>query len=202
MTETDLYSTKMYHGSCGCGCCCTGPAGPMGPQGPVGPQGVAGPAGPQGETGPQGPAGPQGETGPQGPAGEAATNDNAMCYQAGEQTVAAGGTVELAIQVINSAGAIAASGSTGLSLQPGQYLIAFVSDAWASDSGNLGAVLTLNGAPLSYTAALLSRGGNQDDRIVLQTILNVNAAGTITIVNNTGNQMIYENPILTAVKLA
>ena len=189
----------------------TGPAGPqgeVGPQGPAGPAGATGPAGPQGETGPQGPAGatgpagPQGETGPQGPAGDAATNDNAMRYTAGVQTVAARAAVTLATSVINSDGEITASGTTGLTLQPGQYLITFLSDAMATGSGNLGAVLALNGAPLAYTASLLSMGGNQDARLSLQTILNATAAGTVTVVNNTTNAVLYENAVLTAVKLA
>ena len=125
-----------------------------------------------------------------------------MRYQAGTQTVAAGGVLSLATSVINSTGAITASGGTGLTLTAGQYLITFVTDAEASGAGNIGAVLALNGAPLAYTAALLTMGGNLQGRLTLHTLLNVMAAGTVTVLNNTGNGVSYENAVLTAVKLA
>ena len=133
MDEKDYYGMKIYaHSVCGgsgsgCGCCsCTGPAGPMGPQGPVGPQGVQGPAGPQGpqgERGETGPQGPVGATGPQGPAGTTATNENAMLYNTDAQTIAAGGTLSLPANSINSTGSITASGTpfpswTGLKTEP------------------------------------------------------------------------------------
>ena len=124
MDEKDYYAMKIYaHSVCGgsgngCGCCsCTGPAGPMGPQGPAGPQGVQGPIGPQGpqgergETGATGATGSQGIQGPQGPAGTTATNENAMLYNTDAQTVAAGGTLSLPANSINSTGSITASGT-------------------------------------------------------------------------------------------
>ena len=66
----------------------------------------------------------------------------------------------------------------------------------------LGAVLAINGAPLAYTASLLSMGGNQDARLTLQAVVNLTATGTVTVRNNTTNQVIYENAVLTVVKLA
>ena len=190
-----------------------GAIGPVGPEGPQGPIGLTGPAGPQGEPGPtgatgpqgpQGPIGPTGATGPQGPVGPAgtpATSQNAMRYQAGTQSVAAGGVLSLSTSVINSTGAISAAGATGLTLTPGQYLLGFTADGDLDNAGELGAVFALNGVPLAYTASLLRTSAAFVERIALGSILNLNAAGTVTVLNN-ADDVNYRNPVLTVVKLA
>ncbi len=212
MDEKDYYGMKIYaHSVCGgsgsgCGCCsCTGPAGPMGPQGPVGPQGVQGPAGPQGpqgERGETGPQGPVGATGPQGPAGTTATNENAMLYNTDAQTIAAGGTLSLPANSINSTGSITASGTTGVTLAPGQYLVTFVSDANVAAAGTLGAALELGGAALPYAVTAETQDAASADRITLTAIVTPTTAQPLTVINSSGSSNTYTNSTLTVVKLA
>lgn len=212
MDEKDYYGMKIYaHSVCGgsgsgCGCCsCTGPAGPMGPQGPVGPQGVQGPAGPQGpqgERGETGPQGPVGATGPQGPAGTTATNENAMLYNTDAQTIAAGGTLSLPANSINSTGSITASGTTGVTLAPGQYLVTFVSDANVAAAGTLGAALELGGAALPYAVTAETQDAADADRITLTAIVTPTTAQPLTVINSSGSSNTYTNSTLTVVKLA
>ena len=212
MDEKDYYGMKIYaHSVCGgsgsgCGCCsCTGPAGPMGPQGPVGPQGVQGPAGPQGpqgERGETGPQGPVGATGPQGPAGTTATNENAMLYNTDAQTIAAGGTLTLPANSINSTGSITASGTTGVTLAPGQYLVTFVSDANVAAAGTLGAALELGGAALPYAVTAETQDAAGADRITLTAIVTPTTAQPLTVINSSGSSNTYTNSTLTVVKLA
>lgn len=211
MDEKDYYGMKIYaHSVCGgsgsgCGCCsCTGPAGPMGPQGPVGPQGVQGPAGPQGpqgERGETGPQGPVGATGPQGPAGTTATNENAMLYNTDAQTIAAGGTLSLPANSINSTGSITASGTTGVTLAPGQYLVTFVSDANVAAAGTLGAALELGGTALPYAVTAETQDAAGADRITLTAIVTPTTAQPLTVINSSGSST-YTNSTLTVVKLA
>ena len=212
MDEKEYYGMKIYANSVcggsgnGCGCCsCTGPAGPMGPQGPIGPQGVQGPAGPQGpqgERGETGPQGPVGATGPQGPAGTTATNENAMLYNTDAQTVAAGGTLSLPANSINSTGSITASGTTGVTLAPGQYLVTFVSDANVAAAGTLGAALELGGTALPYAVTAETQDAAGADRITLTAIVTPTTAQPLTVINSSGSSNTYTNSTLTIVKLA
>ena len=212
MDEKEYYGMKIYANSVcggsgnGCGCCsCTGPAGPMGPQGPVGPQGVQGPAGPQGpqgERGETGPQGPVGATGPQGPAGTTATNENAMLYNTDAQTIAAGGTLSLPANSINSTGSITASGTTGVTLAPGQYLVTFVSDANVAAAGTLGAALELGGTALPYAVTAETQDAAGADRITLTAIVTPTTAQPLTVINSSGSSNTYTNSTLTIVKLA
>lgn len=233
MNESDLYSTKIYthdhHDNCGC-CCrgCPGPQGPTGPQGPAGPQGPqgetgpqgpAGAQGPQGNTGPQGPAGPQGpqgpqgETGPQGPAGaqgpqgdpgSAATNENAMLYNTASQSVAAGAALNFAANQLNSAsGSITLSGTTGLSLSAGQYLVVFETDALVDNTGTIAVALALGGNALPYAASSLAKtGSNNNERIGLAAILDLAATQTLTVKNTSTDANTHTNSTLNVVKLA
>ena len=202
MNENDLYSTKIYthdhHNDCRC-CCggCPGPQGPAGPQGPVGPQGPQGPVGPQG---PQGPAGPQG---PQGEPGSAATNENAMLYNTAAQEVQAGAALNFAANQINSAGSISLSGTTGLSLTEGQYLVVFETDASVANSGTIAAALALGGNALPYAASFLAKtGSNNNERIGLAAILNLASTQTLTVKNTSTDTNTHANSTLNVVKLA
>ena len=229
MNENDLYSTKIYthdhHDNCGC-CCrgCPGPQGPTGPQGPAGPQGPqgstgpqgpAGVQGPQGDTGPQGPAGaqgPQGDTGPQGPAGaqgpqgepgSAATNENAMLYNTASQSVAAGAALNFAANQINSAsGSITLSGTTGLSLSAGQYLVVFETDALVDNTGTIAVALALDGNALPYAASSLANTGSNNERIGLAAILDLAGTQTLTVKNTSTDANTHANSTLNVVKLA
>lgn len=212
MDEKEYYGMKIYANSVcggsgnGCGCCsCTGPAGPMGPQGPAGPQGVQGPVGPQGpqgERGETGATGATGATGPQGPAGTTATNENAMLYNTAAQTVAAGGTLTLPANSINSTGSITASGTTGVTLAAGQYLVTFVSDANVAAAGTLGAALELGGAALPYAVTAETQDAAGADRITLTAIVTPTTAQPLTVINSSGSSNTYTNSTLTIVKLA
>ena len=218
MNENDLYSTKIYthdhHNDCRC-CCsgCPGPQGPAGPQGPVGPQGpqgntgpqgLAGPQGPQGDTGPQGPQGntgpqgPQGPAGPQGPQGEpgsAATNENAMLYNTAAQEVQAGAALNFAANQINSAsGSITLSGTTGLSLTAGQYLVVFETDALVENAGTIAVALALGGNALPYAASSLAKtGSNSNERIGLAAILDLAGTQTLTVKNTSSDTNTHAN---------
>ncbi len=200
MAENECYSTKIYSNpcngssSCACSCGCgsnVGPAGPMGLQGPAGPQG------PQGVQGPVGPAGATGAT------GATATNQNAMLYQPAAQSVTAGDALALGTNQINSTGDIAASGTTGVTLAPGQYLVTFAADASMTGDGTIGAALALGGTALDYAAS--SRAQTADagtERIALTAIVAPTASQTLTVINNTTSANSYTNATLTVVKLA
>lgn len=217
MADNESYSTKIYTNSCNgsCGCCgCgsnVGPAGPMGPQGPAGPQGVQGPQGipgPQGETGATGATGPQGlqgetgATGPQGPAGTTATNENAMLYNTAAQSAANGTALSFDANVVHSTGSIALSGTTGVSLSAGQYLVTFASDGSAADTGDLGAALELDGSAQPYAVTSVTQTGSGSARLVLTAIVSPAATQTLTVVNTAGNTVSYTNSTLTVTKLA
>ena len=193
-----------------------GSTGPQGPQGSTGPQGPAGPQGPQGDTGPQGPAGPQGpqgDTGPQGPAGAqgpqgipgtAATNENAMLYNTASQSVAAGAALNFAANQINSAsGSITLSGTTGLSLSAGQYLVVFETDALVGNTGTIAVALALGGNALPYAASSLAKtGSNNNERIGLAAILDLAGTQTLTVKNTSTDANTHTNSTLNVVKLA
>lgn len=228
--STKIYSDRC-NGSCGC-CGCgsnVGPAGPMGlqgppgPQGPQGPQGIpgpAGPAGPQGATGatgatgPQGPSGATGATGPQGPQGETgatgatgpagatATNQNAMLYSAASQAVDNAAAIPLGTNVINSTGDITASGTTGVTLTPGQYLVTFDSDASVTTSGTVGAALALNGSAVPSAVTSITADANAPQRLSLSAIVSPTGTETLTVLNNAGNSVNYANSTMTVTKLA
>ena len=215
MNENDLYSTKIYthdhHNECRC-CCsgCPGPQGPAGPQGPVGPQGPQGNTGPQGPAGPQGPVGPQGPqgpAGPQGPLGEpgsAATNENAMLYNTAAQEVQAGAALNFAANQINSAsGSITLSGTTGLSLTAGQYLVVFETDALVENAGTIAVALALGGSALPYAASSLAMtDSNNNERIGLAAILDLAGTQTLTVKTTSTDANTHTNSTLNVVKLA
>ena len=117
--------------------------------------------------------------------------------------MASGGTLSLPVTQLNSPnGSIATAGTTGLRLQPGQYLVTFVSDASVTDAGSIGAALALDGSALPYATAALASTGADGDRIVITAIVSPAAASTLTVLNNSGNPVAYENSTLSAVRLA
>ena len=210
MNESDLYSTKIYtysNRSDNCGCCCRGcpgPQGPTGPQGPAGPQGPQGNTGPQGPAGAQGPQGPAGAQGPQGIPGTAATNENAMLYDTASQSVAAGAALNFAANQINSAsGSITLSGTTGLSLSAGQYLVVFETDALVGNTGTIAVALALGGNALPYAASSLAKtDSNNNERIGLAAILDLAGTQTLTVKNTSTDANTHANSTLNVVKLA
>lgn len=188
-----------------------GPAGPAGPQGATGATGATGPQGPSGATGATGPQGPQGETGatgatgatgPAGPAGATATNQNAMLYSAASQAVDNAAAIPLGTNVINSTGDITASGTTGVTLTPGQYLVTFDSDASVTTSGTVGAALALNGSAVPSAVTSITADANDPQRLSLSAIVSPTGTETLTVLNNAGNSVNYANSTMTVTKLA
>ena len=103
--------------------------------------------------------------------------------------------------VITSTGDITASGTTGVTLAPGQYLVNFEADASRRNSGLVGVGLALNGTVLPYTMTDLNTNGGEQQRLSTSTIINATGNDTLTVVNNTGSPIFYENSSLTVVKL-
>lgn len=185
----------------------TGATGAQGPKGDTGAAGAQGPKGDTGATGAQGPKGDTGATGAQGPKGDpgtAATNENAMLYNTASQSVKSGAALNFAARQINSAsGSITASGTTGLSLTKGQYLVVFETDAFVANSGTIALALALNGNLLPYAASSLAKtGSNNNERIGLTAILDLAATQTLTVENTSTDTNTHANSTLTVVKLA
>ena len=166
---------------------------------------LVGPQGPAGPMGPQGLQGPMGATGPQGPAGETATASNALAYTVGAQAAAAGDAVDLETAVINADdGSITQSGTTGLVLTEGVYLVTFTADATpAATGGPVGAAVALDGTILPYAQTTANTTGTAPQPLTVNTIVSPGAVGsTLTVVNNTASAETLTNAALTVVKLA
>ena len=89
-----------------------------------------------------------------------------MLYNDAAQTVASGATVVLPTNAINSAaGNIAASGTDGVTLAAGTYLVSFVSDAGTTGAGDVDVALQLDGTPLTYTETSLTQTGPAEARV-------------------------------------
>lgn len=125
-----------------------------------------------------------------------------MLYNTAAQTIAAGGTLALPANAINSTGSITASGTTGVTLAPGQYLVTFASDANINGAGTLGAALALDGTALPYAVTAETQDAAGTDRITLTAVVSPTAAQTLTVVNNGGTSNTYTNSTLTIAKLA
>lgn len=125
-----------------------------------------------------------------------------MLYNTDAQTVAAGGTLSLPANAINSTGSITASGTTGVTLAPGQYLVTFVSDVNVAEAGTLGAALELGGAALPYAVTAETQDAAGADRITLTAIVSPTTAQPLTVINSSGSSNTYTNSTLTIVKLA
>ena len=184
----------------------TGPAGPTGLTGPQGPAGETGPAGPEGPAGPAGPAGPQGpigETGPTGPEGPVgpegptATAENALGYTVESNTIAPEGAVPFTTAIINSPeGDITQTSDTEFTLEPGTYYVSFESDTAAV--GEAGAAIAVGGDILPYAQTTAS----DSVRSTVSTILTVGETATVSVVNNTDNDVTYTLSSLSIIQLA
>ena len=134
--------------------------------------------------------------------GPTATNENAMLYNAALETVTTGNDINLPTNQINSTGSITASGTNGLSLTAGQYLVNFVSDAGVTAAGDIGVGLAIDGAPLTHTQVSLTRAEADTERIATSAIINVTGTQVLTVRNTTANSDTYENSVLSVVKLS
>ncbi|MCQ2419431.1 MAG: hypothetical protein MJ085_06565, partial [Clostridia bacterium] len=138
---------------------------------------------------------------PQGEPGVAATSQNALLYELASQSVGNNAAIPMPTNVINSTGDITASGTTGVTLTPGQYLVNFESDASRGNTGTVGVALALNGTALPYTATDLNTNGREQQRLSTSTIINATGNDELTVINNSGSPNNYENSSLTVVKL-
>ena len=131
-----------------------------------------------------------------------------MLYNTDAQTIAdataitSGGDITLGTNVINSTGSITASGTTGVTLAAGQYLVTFVSDTNVAAAGTLGASLELGGAALPYAVTAETQDAAGADRITLTAIVTPTTAQPLTVINSSGSSNTYTNSTLTIVKLA
>lgn len=125
-----------------------------------------------------------------------------MLYNDDLQTVAPGGSVAFATSQLNSSGSISISGTSALSLEPGQYLVSFVSDAGIAEAGDVSAALYLDGTELEYTETLVTYTGAGEQRIALNAILQPTATTTLTVQNSSTSANTHDNAVLTVVKLA
>ncbi len=117
----------------------------------------------------------------------------AMRYRAEEQLVPSGGT--LLLETGESWGeGLSLSGDGGLLLTPGRYDVRFVADGKGDACG---AVFSLNGATLPFTAALLPGAG----RIALLALLDLRAAAILSVENNCAGIVSYRSAVLTALQL-
>ena len=123
-----------------------------------------------------------------------------MLYNADATAITSGGDITLGTNVINSTGSIIASGTTGVTLTAGQYLVTFASDASVTAAGTVGAALDGTALPYAETAQTLTAAGS--DRITLTAIISPTAGQILTVRNNTGNSVTYSNSTLTIVRLA
>lgn len=155
----------------------------------------------RGERGPRGPQGYPGIPGPQGPQGVPATSQNALLYETATQAIDNNNSIPLPNNVINSTGAITASGTTGVTLTPGQYLVSFETDASRENAGVVGAALALNGTALPYAATNLDVADGTEQRLSVSAIVNAVGSDVLTVVNNSGSTNTYENSNLTVTKL-
>lgn len=122
---------------------------------------------------------------------------NAMRYHPGQQRTPGGGT--LLLEVSDSRGdGVSAPGESGLLLEKGRWLLSFAADAKGEEE--VGAVFALNGTPLPFTAALLP-GAEYSRRLALTAVLDLTAAGVLTVINNCRCAVTYRSAVLTAVRL-
>ena len=127
-----------------------------------------------------------------------------MLYNTAAQEVQAGAALNFAANQINSAsGSITLSGTTGLSLTAGQYLVVFETDALVENAGTIAVALALGGNALPYAASSLAKtGSNNNERIGLAAILDLAGTQTLTVKNTSTDANTHANSTLNVVKLA
>ncbi|MGM9543305.1 MAG: hypothetical protein ACI3VD_11570 [Candidatus Limivicinus sp.] len=126
-----------------------------------------------------------------------------MLYNTAAQSVKSGAALNFAANQIHSAGSISLSGTTGLTLTKGQYLVVFETDAFVANSGTIAVALALGGNALPYAASVLAKtGSNNNERIGLAAILDLAGTQTLTVKNTSSDANTHANSTLNVVKLA
>ena len=121
------------------------------------------------------------------------------------QTVAANNTVTFeTFEIYPPTGSsIAISGTNGVSLSAGQYLVIFVSDAGVAAADDaITAALQLDGTPIVAAETNLEQGGAEVERITLNAIVTATDGQILTVGNNGADANTHENAVLTVVKLS
>ena len=113
----------------------------------------------------------------------------------------AGATLTFPTSQINSTGDITLSGTDGLSLAAGQYLVSFSTDAVLTAAGTFGAALALDGTEVPYSVMSVDTEAAGGERLATTVILQPTAGQILTVINSTDNTLIYDNSVLTVVKI-
>ena len=117
----------------------------------------------------------------------------AMRCQLDRQTVPGNAALSLPVWEIHGGEAIRPAGELGLELERGCYLVQFGCQTQAA-----GAVLTLNGASVSWMEA---EPVQQLRTLQLQGLLCLRAPGTLTVRNNAAASGFFSRAVLTVVRL-
>ena len=142
---------------------------------------------------------------PRGNPGGNITENNALLTYNDSQTVTAGSPVIFADRTFNpgTGSSISASGTTGVTLEAGKYLVTFVSDAGVTGAGSIAATLQLDGTPVSNAVETsLAQSGAATERITLNAIVTSTGGQTLTVVNNGSDENTHANTALTLVQLS
>jgi hypothetical protein len=159
----------------------TGPSGTTGPTGSTGPQGTTGPTGPQGVTGPTGPSGPNGNTGATGPT---VTQVLASAFSTSDQVLVAGTAANIAIDTLAvSNGISVTTGGSGFFRVPSNGVYKYIYSLQNTGVGN-GTIIVwikVNGITLPNTATLALFRNNEENVIVTEFLLSLNANDTVQL---------------------
>ena len=117
----------------------------------------------------------------------------AMRYELARQAVPGGGMLALPVCEIHGGQEIRPVGEHGLALDSGCYLVLFGYQTQAA-----GAVLTLNGARLSWLEAAPVP---QHRTLQLQGLLSLHAPGTLAVCNAAASGGFYSRAVLTVLRL-
>ena len=206
MEEKLFLICENYNRCCRCRNCITptrfmvGPTGPTGQMGPVGPTGATGPIGVTGPTGATGIAGPTGATGPTGPTGIVEPLDSIFVANAEEQTVDAGGLVDLGSVATVVGEDITFTAPSTITLQPGTYYMSFESIASNTAGGGAGVTIYQDGVALPLSAKYLG-ATDATGNITTQYLLTTEAETTITIVNGSTETNSYSQASVSVIKV-
>ena len=183
----------------------TGAAGATGATGPAGATGATGAAGATGATGPQGPIGPTGATGPTGPTGPTGAEglseiSSLLVANSADQTVADGGLLNLGSGVGGVGTDIELTSPTAITLPEGTYLItASVSSTGASQSG---VSIAIDGVAVPTAGQYVSTSTPISVTIQHVTTVGSGDTQTVSLINQSGEENVYDDLTFSIIKLA
>lgn len=133
--------------------------------------------------------------------------DNALAYAVEEQCVPAGKKVNFSGSKVNSEdGNIVFEGTNGFCVTCGTYLLTFVADVrvqCGADASEISAqIMTSSGAVANAVTEVGSMESTSKTRLVLNTILSVDKATEISVINSSKKDDYFTNASFSVVKLA